>query len=118
MFGEPLTHLLIRPSPLKGMGIAMVVFGPGSQHMGLELLLAPPRRPFQVIVLEGVDEDFRLVQPRGIGRRIPRPPPTTTVGEIALGAGSNVTGATVLDQEGAAQLLVLPVKQLQFGLIV
>src|SRR3954454_14942632 len=109
MFGEPLTHLLIGPGPFKGMGIAMVVFGPGSQHVGLELSPVLPGRPFQVIVLEGVDEDFRLVQPRGIGRRIPGSPPTTTVGEIASCAGRYVTGATVLDREDAAQLLVLPV---------
>src|SRR5262245_3459764 len=80
---EPLTHLLIGPGPFKGVGIAVVVFGPGSQHMGLELLLALPRRPLQVIVLERVDEDFRLVQPRGVGRRIPRSPPAPTFGEIA-----------------------------------
>ena len=52
--------------------------------MGLELLLVLPGRPFQVIVLEGVDEDFRLVQPGGIGRRIPRPPPALTLGEVPL----------------------------------
>src|SRR5262249_59984509 len=80
---EPLTHLLIGPSPFKGVGIAVVVFGPGSQDMGLELLLALPGRPLQVIGLECVDKDFCLVQPRGVGRRIPRFPPALTFGEIA-----------------------------------
>jgi len=75
MFCEPLTHLLIGPSPFKGVGVAVVVFGPGSQNMGLKLYLALPRRPFQVIMLERMDEDFRLVQPRGIGGRVPRFPP-------------------------------------------
>ena len=28
MFGEPTTHLLIRPGPFKGVGIAMVIFWP------------------------------------------------------------------------------------------
>jgi hypothetical protein len=39
----------------------MVVFRPGSQDMCLEFLLALPRCPFQVIVLEHMDEDLRLV---------------------------------------------------------
>src|SRR5439155_7767160 len=99
MFCEPRTHLLIRPSPLKRMGVAVVVLGPGSQHMGLELLLALPGCPFQVIVLERMDEDFRLVQPRGVGWRIPRPPPATTFGEIASRAGGDVARPAVLDQE-------------------
>src|SRR5512135_2363842 len=66
MFSEPGTHLLIGPSPFKGMGVPMVVFGPRSQDMRLELLLTLPGRPFQVIVLERMDEDFRLVQPRRV----------------------------------------------------
>src|ERR1700737_1516837 len=99
MPGEPLTHLLIRPSPFKGVGISVVVFGPGSQHMGLELVLALPGRPFQVVVLERMDEDFGLVQPRGIGRRIPRLPPTLTTGEVRLRVARYVTRPSVLDQE-------------------
>src|ERR1035438_10901338 len=98
MFGKPLTHLLIRPSPLKGVGIAMVVFWPRSQHMGLEFFLALPGRPFQVIMLELMDEDFRLVQPRRIGRRIPRSPPPAAFGEVPFGGGRYVTRSTVLDQ--------------------
>ena len=91
MFGEPLTHLVIRPGPLKRVGIAMVVLRPGSQHMGLELLLALPGCPFQVIVLERVDEDFRLVQPRGVGGRMPRSPPALTPSEILSRAACYVT---------------------------
>src|SRR6476646_3919715 len=98
MFCEPLTHLLIRPSPLKRMGVAVVVLGPGSQRMGLELLLALPGCPFQVIVLERMDEDFGLVQPRGVGGRIPRLPPTATVGKITSRAG----GETVPTQGDSA----------------
>src|SRR6266545_2918247 len=102
MFREPLTHLLIGPSPITGVGIAVVVFGPGSQHMSLELFLALPRRPFPVIMLERMDEDFCLVQPRGVGGRIPRFPPAITFGEIASRAGGSVTGPAVLDQEDPA----------------
>src|SRR5438067_3946879 len=105
MFGEPLTHLLIRPGPLKGVGIAMVVFGPGSQHMGLELLLALPRRPFQVIVLERMDQDFRLIQPRRIGGRVPRSPPVLTPGKVRLRTPGYVTRPAILDQEDSSQLL-------------
>ena len=102
MFGEPMTHLLIGPGPLKRVGIAMVVFGPGSQYMGLELLLALPRRSFQVIMLERMDEDFRLVQPGGVGRRVPRSPPATTVGEVPPGITRNVARPAILDQKDAS----------------
>src|SRR5262245_10157337 len=102
MFCEPLTHLVIGPGPFKGMGVPMVVFGPGSRRMGLELFPALPRRPFQVIMLKRMDEDLRLVQPRRIGRRIPRFPPATGFGEIASRAGGYVARPAVLDQEDAA----------------
>src|SRR5689334_13109669 len=36
------------------MGVAALVFWPGGQHVGLELLLAPPGRSLQVVVLERV----------------------------------------------------------------
>src|SRR6476661_3392418 len=102
MFSEPLTHLLIGPGPLKRVGVAVVVFGPGSQHMGLELFLALPRRPFQVVVLERMDEDFCLVQPGGVGGRIPRLPPAIAFGEIASRTGCYVARPAVLDQEDSA----------------
>src|SRR5258708_4229611 len=96
---EPLTHLLVGPGPIKGMGIAMVVFRPGSYHMGLELLLILPGRTLQVIMRERMDEDFRLVQPGGVGRRVPRSPPATTVGEVPPGITRNVARPAILDQE-------------------
>src|SRR5438309_2270073 len=58
MFSELGTHLLIGPGPFKGMGVPMIVFWPRSQDVRLELLLTLPGRPFQVIVLERMDEDF------------------------------------------------------------
>src|SRR5260370_1926201 len=103
MFGEPLTHLLIGPGPLKRVSIAMVVFRPGSQHMGLELFLAFPRRSFQVIVLERMDEDFRLVQPRRIRRCIPRPPPLLTPGKVLPRTACYVARPSILDKEDALQ---------------
>ena len=52
--------------------------------MAPELLLAPPGRPLQVIVLERVDQDLPLVQPGGIGGRIARSPPAVALGEVPL----------------------------------
>src|SRR3954447_235890 len=91
MFSEPGTHLLIGPGPLEGMSVPMVVFGPRSQDMRLELLLTRPGRPLQVIVLERMDKDLRLVQPRRIGGRIPRSPPALTLSEVPSRATRNVT---------------------------
>src|SRR4051812_24482834 len=102
MFSEPGTHLLIRPGPFKGMGVPMVVFWPRSQDMRLELLLTLPGRPFQIVVLERMNEDFRLVQPGRIGGRIPGSPPALTPSEIRSHATCNVTWTAVLDQEDAA----------------
>jgi hypothetical protein len=101
MFSEPGTHLLIGPGPFKGMGVPMVIFWPRSQDMSLELLLTLPGRPFQVIVLERMDEDFRLVQPRRIGGRIPGSPPALTPIEILARVACYVTWPAVLDQEDA-----------------
>src|ERR1700733_16270165 len=101
MFGEPLTHLLIGPGPLKGVSVAMVVFRPGRQHMSLELFLTFPRPSFQVIVFERMDKDFRLVQPRRIRRCIPRPPPPVTLSKVILRDTCCVARPSILDQEDA-----------------
>src|SRR5271157_619244 len=118
MLCEPLPHLLTRPCPLKGVGVSMVVFRPRSQDMRLEFLPTLPGRPFQVIVFKRMDEDFCLVQPRGIGGCIAWLPPSLTSGEVRLGVSRYVTGTAILDQEYALQLLVLLVKQFQFGKVV
>src|SRR6516162_9840708 len=86
--------------------------------MDLELLLALPGRPLQEIMLKCMDEDLRLIQPRRIGGRIPRFPPTLTLGKVPLRTASYVTCSSILDEEYSSQLLVLPVKQLQLGEIV
>src|SRR5512147_685889 len=99
---EPLSHLLVRPGPFDGMGVAAVVFGPGGQHMAPELLLAPPGRPLQVIVLERVDQDLPLVQPGGIGGRIAWPPPAVALGEVPLRTARCMARSPVLDQEDAS----------------
>src|SRR6266496_122171 len=104
MLCEPLAHLLIRPCPLTGVGVPMVVFRPRSLNVNLELLLARPRRPLQVIVLERMDKDFRLAQPRGIGRRIAWLPPSLTPGEVRLRA-SRYWNWAIITRTMALQLL-------------
>src|SRR6202521_6277913 len=75
MFGEPLPHLLIGPGPLEGMGVELVVFRRGGQHMRDEHLPTAPGRALQVMVLERADQQLCLVQPGGVGRREAGPPP-------------------------------------------
>lgn len=76
--------------------------------MGFELLLAFPGCPFQVIVLERMNEDFRLVQPRRIGGRIPRLPPPAVFGEVLSGGRGYVTRPAILDEEDTSLLYVIP----------
>ena len=78
VFRKPLAHLLIRPRPLNGMGVATVVLRPRGGDMGDELLPTRPRPAAQVMVAEGVVENFSLIKPRRVGRCEPRTPPTTT----------------------------------------
>src|SRR5512147_1060561 len=115
---EPLSHLLVGPGPFDGMGVAAVVFGPGGQHMGLELFLAPPRSPLQVIVLERVDQDLPLVQPRGVGGRIAGPPPAVALGEVPLRIARYMARSPVLDQEDASEFLMVLAEESQFGQVV
>jgi hypothetical protein len=61
MLSEPLPHPLVGPRPLERMGVAMIVFRPGGQDVGLELLLALPRGAFQIIMFERMYEDLCLV---------------------------------------------------------
>jgi hypothetical protein len=70
--------------------------------MRLELLLAFPRSPFQVIVFERMDKDFRLIQPGRIGGCISRSPPPLTLGEISLCVARYVTRPAVLDKVDAS----------------
>src|SRR5512147_190990 len=92
----------VRSPRWDGMGVAAVVFGPGGQHMTPELLLAPPGRPLQVIVLERVDQDLPLVQPGGVGGRIARSPPAVALGEVPLRTARYMARSSVLDQEGTS----------------
>ena len=83
--------------------------------MCFELFLTLPGCPFQVIMLERMNEDFSLVQPRGVGWRVAGFPPPLVLSKIPLRFAPDVTWPTILDQEDAPQFLVVLVKELQFG---
>jgi hypothetical protein len=99
MLGEPLTHFLISPRPIKRMGIEPVVLRPGSGHMLDELLPAIPGTSPQVAIAEGIDQQFRLVEPRGMDRRKAGAPPATAFGPVPVGIASGMTRVAILDQE-------------------
>src|SRR5512135_1191694 len=100
------------------MGVAAVVFWPEGQHMVLELLLAPPRPSLQVIVLERVDQDLALVQPRGVGGRIAGPPPAVALGEVPRRIARYRARSPVLDEEDASEFLMVLAKESQCGQVV
>src|SRR4051794_14792236 len=83
MLGEPPLHLGDRPLPVKRMGVAAIVLGPGRFYVPAELFLAAPRAPLQVMQFKGIEQQLRLIQPRGIRRHQTRTPPTSEVGQVA-----------------------------------
>src|SRR4051812_46476041 len=68
MSHEPASHLLVGPRPLERVGVPFVVLGPGVRNMPDEPLPVVPRASLQVAVLEGVDQQLCLVEPRGPSR--------------------------------------------------
>src|SRR5262249_11527472 len=72
---DPLPHLRARPRPFERMGIEAVILGPGSPHIFDEFGPTAPRPPLQVVVTEGAEQQLRLVEPRGVHRGKPTPPP-------------------------------------------
>src|SRR5438552_954515 len=103
MLGEPLSHLLVGPVPLKRVGVALVVLRPRNMHMLDEILATGPRPTLQVVVGECFDEGFRLVQPRGMHRREAGPPPTLATRPIRRRVARCVAGISVLYQEHTLQ---------------
>src|SRR5512132_3432569 len=113
MLGEPSPHLLIGPRPLKRMSVPLIVFRPGDRYMIDELLTALPRRPPQVTMSEGTDQQFRLVQPRRVRRREPWPPPTPAVLPVGGRGAGRVAGVAVLDQEHPLESAMPPTEEAQ-----
>lgn len=69
-------------------------------------------------MLECMDEDFRLIQPRGVGRCVARLPPPIASGEVRLRRPRYVARSAILDQKDAPQFLVVLAKKFQFRKIV
>jgi len=78
-----------------------------------EFFPAAPRGSLQVPVSEGVDQQFRLVQPRGMDRRKAGPPPTTASRPVRCRSGRRVARVAILDQERPAQATMPTAKSSQ-----
>src|SRR5580700_11061952 len=113
MFGKPLTHHVVCPVPLKRVSIEAVILRPRGSDVIQELFPATPRGAFQVSMAEGADEQFRLVQPRGVDRCKAGPPPTSAIGPVGCRIGRRVARVAVLDQKGPAQTTMPAVKSAQ-----
>jgi hypothetical protein len=109
----PFSHFLIRPCPLKRVGIKPVVFRPSVLYLGDELRTAGPRAPLQVAMCESVQQQFRLVQPRGMHRREATSPPAIAVVEVLLCRPSSVGRVVVVDQVDSAQVAMTPTEARQ-----
>src|SRR5262249_42267208 len=114
MLGEPPPHPLIGPRPLKRVGVEPVVLRGGNQHMLDQFLSLSPRAPFQVAMPKRSHQQFRLVQPRSVGRRQAGSPPTPAPQEILHRVASRVAGVPVLDQEHPLQAPMPAAEGFQF----
>src|SRR5262249_26320799 len=104
MFGEPLAHLVVGPVPREGMRVPAIVLRPGVLHMLEKLLLATPGSTLQIAPAESPNEQFRLIQPRGMDGRKAGSPPVPMRCEVLLRRCGRVTGIAVLNQEAARQM--------------
>src|SRR6202035_3285125 len=118
VFGEPLTHHVVGPVPLKWMSIEAIVLRPGRVDVIQELFPATTRGTFQVTMAKRADEQFRLVQPRGMGRREAGTPPTSAVRPVRRRSGRGVARVAILDQEHPTQAAVPTAKRSQFSDVV
>jgi len=82
--------------------------------VGEVLLTARPRPSLQVALAEGVVEQLPLVQPRGVGRGQPGPPPAMATGEVVRRLGGDVAGTAIGDQEDPPKPAMLPPEALPF----
>ena len=99
MLDEPLPHLLIGPRPRKGMSVEAVILRPGGYHMLEQLLPFAPGISLPIALAEGSDQQFRLVQPRGVGWREAGSPPIPAFRPVDGRVPRRVAGVTVLNQE-------------------
>src|SRR5215831_2158201 len=95
---EPASHLLVGPRPLERVGVQLVVLAPGDREMVNELLPVAPRAALQIAITEGVDQQLRLVEPRGPRRGQPGAPPALTSAEVLRRRPGDMARAAVVDQ--------------------
>src|SRR6266498_4127274 len=83
-----------------------------------ELCPAAPSSTLEVVVTERLNQQLRLVQPRGMSRREAGPPPVGTTRPVICRGGCRMAGIVVLDQEYPLQPSVPAAKRLQFPEVV
>ena len=112
MLSKPLAHFLIGPSPFKWMSIELIVFGPSGFDVVDQISAAMPGATPQVMETEGIVEQFRLIEPRGMRWCQPRSPPRLPL-KVVFGGRCGMTGITVMNQKHTAQVLMALPKLLQ-----
>ena len=66
--------------------------------------LVGPRLTFEIMVAEPVDQNFSLIEPRGMGGGVTRTPPVVgIVGQVLLWCIGSVTGIAVLNEKHTVQ---------------
>jgi hypothetical protein len=69
---------------------------------------ARPRSAFQIAAVEGMIEQFRLVEPGCTGRRQTGTPPSVTSGEVVLGGLGDVARTAIVHQIDTVEPVVAP----------
>lgn len=106
MFGEPLLHLRDRPLPFRRVGVEPIVLRPRRRDVRPEVFPAAPRPPLQVMQLKGIQQQLRLVEPRGVLRQQPRTPPAAEVMQVARRAVAGMGRVPIVDQIRTPQVAV------------
>ena len=110
MLCKPLFHLRNRPFPFKRAGVAAVVLRPSGADVGDEFFPATPRMPFHITALKSIEQQLRLIQPRGVRRQQPGTPTALVRGQVRWGAASGMRAVPVVDQVSSPQMAVPPPK--------
>ena len=99
VFREPVPHLVMAPCPLERVGIQPLVLRPRRADVFEEQLTTRPRCTPQVAMPEGPDQQLRLIQPRGMGRREPWSPPVATAPPVGGRVAGCRTRVAILDKK-------------------
>ena len=104
MFRNPMPHLLTRPCPFERMGIQPIVLRPGLPHVIDEFGSTSPRSPLEVVVTEGVEQQLRFIEPRGVDRGEATPPPAGASHQVVAGLRGRMGRVVIVDQVDAPQV--------------